>query len=83
MDYRQEIKKRAIPLSNLNDLDPLIERLKGKKIVMLGESSHGTHEFYEWRKRISLELIKNHGFDFIAVEGDWHSLSEVKPISGV
>jgi erythromycin esterase len=71
MDYRQEIKKRAIPLSNLNDLDPLIERLKGKKIVMLGESSHGTHEFYEWRKRISLELIKNHGFDFIAVEGDW------------
>lgn len=71
MDYKKVIKERAVPLKNLDDLEPLIEKIKGKQVVMLGESSHGTHEFYEWRKRISLELIEHHGFDFIAVEGDW------------
>jgi erythromycin esterase len=38
---------------------------------MLGEASHGTQEFYEWRRIISRELIEKHGFRFIAVEGDW------------
>ena len=71
MDYKQAIKERAVPLKNQDDLEPLIEKIKDKKVVMLGESSHGTHEFYEWRRRISLELIQHHGFDFIAVEGDW------------
>ncbi|XGC80647.1 erythromycin esterase family protein [Bdellovibrio bacteriovorus] len=49
----------------------IAEKLSYAKIVMLGEASHGTHEFYEWRRLISQELITNHGFNFIAVEGDW------------
>src|SRR5688500_9986130 len=69
--YSNEILKRAIPLDGLDALLPLIEEIKDKKIVMLGESSHGTHEFYEWRRLISTELIKHHGFSFIAVEADW------------
>jgi erythromycin esterase-like protein len=38
---------------------------------MLGEASHGTHEYYRWRHFLSQELVEKHGFNFIAVEGDW------------
>ena len=69
--YCDEIVRKAIPLENINDLTPLIDSIKNKKIVMLGESSHGTKEFYEWRTLISKELIMNHGFNFISIEGDW------------
>lgn len=65
------IVKNSSFLEKPDDLAPLIQKIKDKKIVMLGESSHGTHEFYEWRRLISQELIQNHGFNFIAVEGDW------------
>ncbi len=53
------------------DLAPLINNIGSRPVVMLGEASHGTHEYYTWRSAISKELIKNHGFNFIAVEGDW------------
>src|SRR6478609_2819754 len=76
-DFGTEITKRANPLRGVDDLDRLINSIKNKKIVMLGECSHGTREFYEWRTTISKELILNHGFDFIAVEGDWPPCQEV------
>jgi erythromycin esterase-like protein len=38
---------------------------------LLGEASHGTHEYYTWRASISRRLIEEKGFSFIAVEGDW------------
>jgi erythromycin esterase-like protein len=38
---------------------------------MLGEASHGTHEYYTWRAAITKRLIEEKGFNFIAVEGDW------------
>lgn len=72
--YQNEIAKNATPLI---DLAPLIDTLKNKKVVMLGESSHGTKEFYEWRRVISKELILNHGFNFIAVEGDWPACQKI------
>lgn len=65
------IEKNACRLLNKQDLTPLVEKISQSKIVMLGEASHGTQEFYRWRRLISEELIKNHGFSFIAVEGDW------------
>lgn len=68
MNISDEIRTRARPL---DDLRSLVDEIKDKKVVMLGESSHGTSEFYQKRAQISLELIKNHGFNFIAVEGDW------------
>ena len=39
--------------------------------VLMGEASHGTHEYYTWRTKISKRLIHEKGFNFIAVEGDW------------
>ena len=65
------LHEHAIPLHAAQDLDALMERIGDARIVMLGEASHGTHEYYTWRSRISKRLIKEKGFDFIAVEGDW------------
>jgi erythromycin esterase len=58
-------------LSVSKDLDQLIEDIGDRRIVMLGEASHGTHEYYSWRAAISKRLIREKGFSFIAVEGDW------------
>src|SRR3978361_888199 len=58
-------------LDSAKDLDELIDATGNKKIVMLGEASHGTHEYYTWRMAISKRLIQEKGFNFIAVEGDW------------
>lgn len=69
--FGEEIVRKATPFKRMDDLGPLIDKIKDKKIVMLGESTHGTKEFYEWRSAISKELILNHGYNFIAIEGDW------------
>lgn len=67
----EQLVSLARPVSSPLALDPLVEQIAAKKVVMLGESSHGTHEFYAWRHEISRKLIESHGFRFIAVEGDW------------
>ena len=53
------------------DIDALLEKIGDAKYVLLGEASHGTHEYYTWRATISKRLIEEKGFSFIAVEGDW------------
>jgi erythromycin esterase len=58
-------------LNSSKDLDALIEDIGDRKVVMLGEASHGTHEYYTWRMALSRRLIEEKGFNFIAVEGDW------------
>jgi erythromycin esterase len=58
-------------LRTAKDLDALLDDLEGRPVVMLGEASHGTHEFYTWRTAISKRLIEEQGYRFIAVEGDW------------
>jgi erythromycin esterase len=65
------IRERAYPLHQPADLDTLINKIGDARIVMLGEASHGTHEYYTWRAHITKRLIKEKGFNFIAVEGDW------------
>jgi erythromycin esterase len=66
-----EISEMASPLRSPADLDPLIERIGDSRYVLLGEASHGTSEFYRWRAEITKRLIDEHGFSFVAVEGDW------------
>lgn len=73
----QNFLDRLQPLTSDSDLDPMIAAAGGKKLVLLGEASHGTHEFYLWRDKISRRLIAEHDFDFIAVEGDFASLYEL------
>jgi len=59
------------PLHTSEDLNPLIEDIGNRSVVMLGEASHGTHEYYTWRAALSKKLIQEKNFNFIAVEGDW------------
>src|SRR5215216_3634484 len=58
-------------LNTSKDLDALIKDIGDCSVVMLGEASHGTHEFYTWRTQITKRLIEEYDFSFIAVEGDW------------
>ncbi|MFI5015942.1 MAG: protein-L-isoaspartate(D-aspartate) O-methyltransferase [Hyphomicrobiales bacterium] len=58
-------------------LDTLLERIGDAKIVLLGEATHGTSEFYRMRERISQELITRKGFRFVAIEGDWPDVARL------
>lgn len=59
------------------DLDPLLRRIGDARVVLLGEATHGTAEFYRMRARISRELIERKGFSFIAIEGDWPDAARI------
>jgi len=62
----------AHPLHGIaTDYDPLLEQAAGARFVLLGEASHGTHEFYRERAEITKRLIAEHGFTAVAVEGGW------------
>jgi len=66
------IRSAAVPLSGADtDYDALIHRARSAHLVLLGEASHGTHEFYDERAKISQRLIEELGFDAIVVEADW------------
>jgi erythromycin esterase len=71
IDLRKVISENSIPLNNEAGLQKLIDMIGDAKYVLLGEASHGTHEYYTWRTQISKMLIEKKGFSFIAVEGDW------------
>src|SRR5262249_9688566 len=65
------LRSLSRPLRRAADLDPLLDRIGDARFVLLGEASHGTHEYYTWRFAITRRLIEEKGFSFIAVEGDW------------
>jgi erythromycin esterase-like protein len=72
-----EIKKQTVPFSSNSELKPLITEASRAKYVLLGEASHGTSEFYTIRASLTKQLIQEHGFSFVAVEGDWPACYEV------
>jgi len=53
------------------DYNPLMDLIRDARIVLIGEASHGTHEFYEQRIEITKRLIQEKGFTAVAVEADW------------
>jgi erythromycin esterase-like protein len=68
----EAIAHAAFPLRDeATDIAPLLQRLDGAEIVLLGEASHGTHEFYARRADITRRLIAERGFNAVAVEADW------------
>lgn len=71
VDEVAQIRSLAHPLTRVADLDGLVDRLGGARFVCLGEASHGTHEFYAWRAKLSRRLIMEKGVTWIGVEGDW------------
>src|SRR5258707_2801818 len=66
------IREAAHPVTMASeDYDPLIELIGDAHFVLIGEASHGTHEFYQERASITRRLITEKGFTAVAVEADW------------
>lgn len=66
------VRAAAEPLTGgKNDYDRLLERIGDARFVLIGEASHGTHDFYRERARITRRLIEERGFRAVAVEADW------------
>ena len=62
----------AVPLTgSATDYDALLDLVGDARLVLVGEASHGTHEFYRERARITRRLITEKGFTAVAVEADW------------
>jgi protein-L-isoaspartate(D-aspartate) O-methyltransferase len=72
-DLPQLIGEAAEPLTSLDEQDvaSLCERFAQARVVLLGEATHGTAEFYRARAAITRRLIEQHGFGIVAVEADW------------
>ncbi|MNX17137.1 Erythromycin esterase [compost metagenome] len=72
------VQANATPLQRTpEDFDRLIDRIGDARIVMLGEASHGTAEFYAIRAQITQRLILSKGFNMVAIEGDWPDAARV------
>ena len=66
------VRRSAQPLAGTaRDYDPLMDLVGDARFALLGEASHGTHEFYRERAEITKRLIKEKGFTAVAVEADW------------
>ena len=71
-DLIHAIRQAAHPLTGeIADFDPLLEMIGDSRFVLIGEASHGTHEFYRLRAQITKRLIAENGFTAVAVEADW------------
>ena len=69
---RTTIRDAAHPITGrADDYDLLLDLIGDAQVVLLGEASHGTHEFYRERARITRRLIEEEGFAAVAVEADW------------
>ncbi|MFN7148031.1 MAG: erythromycin esterase family protein [Microthrixaceae bacterium] len=68
----EQVERRAAAVSGApSDYDDLLALVGDRRYVLLGEASHGTHEFYRERSRITQRLIDELGFNLVAVEADW------------
>jgi protein-L-isoaspartate(D-aspartate) O-methyltransferase len=73
------VRETAEPIGNIDNdsIDALLERVGDARVVLLGEATHGTSEFYRMRARITRELIARRGFTIVAVEADWPDAARV------
>lgn len=65
------LRREAQALATADDFDALLTCIGEASLVLLGEATHGTREFYQLRAEISRRLVVDKGFDAIAVEADW------------
>jgi erythromycin esterase-like protein len=66
-----DVRELALPLQCEADLAPLLRHIGDARHVLIGEASHGTSEFHQWRASLTRRLITEGDFSFIGVEGDW------------
>ena len=81
----EAVAQGAIPLHGGSaDYDALLQQIGDARVVLIGEASHGTHEFYSQRAFITRCLIEEKGFSAVAWESDWpDALAVSKCVRGV
>ena len=74
-----EIGISSIPFKTIKKfpIDGLLERIGDAKVVLLGEASHGTSEFYTMRQEITKALIEKKGFNLVCAEADWSDAEQI------
>ncbi len=65
------------PVDQAADFGAFFDRFADAKVVLLGEATHGTSEFYRARAAITRRLVEKHGFDIVAVEADWPDAARI------
>jgi protein-L-isoaspartate(D-aspartate) O-methyltransferase len=73
------IRETCHPISDIGEVElgSLLEHVGDARVVLLGEATHGTSEFYEMRMRITTELVMRRGFNIVAIEADWPDAARV------
>jgi erythromycin esterase-like protein len=73
------VRRRSLPLPPIHEdgFAAVFDRFGDARVVLLGEATHGSREFYEARAAITRRLIDRHGFRIVAVEGDWPDVAEL------
>ena len=72
------VRHHAQPLNgNAGDYDVLLEKAADRQFILLGEASHGTHDFYAARAEITQRMIQEQGLDAVVVEGDWPDIYRI------
>ena len=66
-----------LPAPDASGFGEMFARFGSARVVLLGEATHGTSEFYRARAAISRELIVHHGFNVVAVEADWPDAARI------
>lgn len=67
----------GLPAPDDAEFGAAFDRYGDARIVLMGEATHGTHEFYTARAKITRRLIEKHGFNIVAVEGDWPDIARI------
>ncbi|MDQ3365483.1 MAG: erythromycin esterase family protein [Myxococcota bacterium] len=70
-DLASALARVARPIRGEDEIDQLVELLGSARFVLLGEATHGSHEFYALRAALTRRLIGQRGFAAVAIEGDW------------
>ena len=80
----RDLRSVVHPLTGaIDQYDPLLDLIGDARFVLLGEASHGTHDFYRERVQITKRLILERGFTAVAVEADWpHALRVHRYVQG-
>jgi erythromycin esterase-like protein len=67
-----KIRDKAVELNDTSHVvEQILDLTQNSRFVLIGEASHGTHEFYKFRAEITKKLISDHGFNAVAVEADF------------
>jgi erythromycin esterase-like protein len=77
VDLVREHGENLPPISDEEAFGAMFDRFSDAKVVLLGEATHGTSEFYRARAAITKRLIEQHGFSIVAVEADWPDAARI------